>query len=231
MAVQYLFAQLYTYEDYEDAIYGPEGFLQQFYLDFGNVWDYYLPDPNGFNDKLTQPLLTLPFAEGDEWCITGGPHESWTTGSPLGALDFAPRMAEHGCALSNSWVTAPIRGLVIRDGVGTVVLDLDMDGHEETGWVIYYLHIRSEDRVQVGTKVPPQGRIGHPSCEGGNATGTHVHIARKYNGEWVNAFGPIPFEMSGWIPFGGQAYRGGLTRGDVTVIAQTYASSETLIGY
>ena len=112
-----------------------------------------------------------------------------------------------------------------------MVLDLDMDGHEETGWVLYYLHIRTDGRVETGTSVPLHGRIGHPSCEGGNATGTHVHIARKYNGEWVNAFGPLPFNMSGWIPFGGLSYRGGVTRGDRTVYAQAYASSETLIGY
>jgi hypothetical protein len=30
-------------------------------------------------------------------------------------------------------------------------------------------------------------RIGHPSCEGGAANATHVHIARRYNGEWIPA--------------------------------------------
>ena len=230
-AIQYLFAQLYPYDEFEEAIYGENGFLQQFYLDFGNVWDSYIDDPNGFNDRLTQPALTLPFSENDEWCITGGPHESWTTGSPLGALDFAPRMAQEGCAQSDSWITASAPGLVIRTGTGTVVLDLDMDGHEETGWVIYYLHVETRGRVEEGTTVPLHGRIGHPSCEGGNATGTHLHIARKYNGEWVNAYGPIPFDMSGWIPFGGTSYKGGISRDGDTIYAQTYASSETLVHY
>ena len=231
VAIQYLFAQLYTYEDFEKAIYDVNGFLQQFYLDFGNVWDYYVIDSKGFNNRLEQPELTLPFTEDDEWSITGGPHESWTTGSPLGALDFAPRMAEQGCARSDSWITASAPGLVIRTGVGTVVLDLDMDGHEETGWVIYYLHVRTDGKAEPGTRLPLHGRIGHPSCEGGNATGTHLHIARKFNGEWVQAYGPLPFNMSGWIPFGGESYRGGVQRGDDVIYAQTYATSNTLVHY
>ena len=231
VAIQYLFAQLYLYNEFEDAIYGANGFLQQFYLDFGNVWDYYVPDPHGFNDQLVQPPLTLPYNEGDEWSITGGPHLSWTTGSPLGALDFAPPMAIGGCARSDSWITASAPGLVIRNGIGTGVLDLDMDGHEETGWVIYYLHVRTDGKAEPGTMLPLHGRIGHPSCEGGNATGTHLHIARKYNGEWVQAYGPLPFNMSGWIPFGGEAYAGGVTRGDETVYAEQYASSEKVVHY
>ena len=231
VAIQYLFSQLYLYDEFEEAIYGFNGFLQQFYLDFGNVWDYYVTDPHGFNDQLTQPFLELPFNQDDEWSITGGPHESWTTGSPLGALDFAPRMAEHGCARSDSWITTSAPGLVIRNGVGTVVLDLDMDGHEETGWVIYYLHVRTDGKAEPGTLLPLHGRVGHPSCEGGAATGTHLHIARKYNGEWVQAYGPIPFDMSGWIPFGGESYLGGLQRGDEIIYAQSFASSETLVHY
>ena len=231
VAIQYLFAQLYVYDEFEDAIYGSNGFLQQFYLDFGNVWDYYKIDPNGFNDQLKQPVLELPFNKDDEWSITGGPHEAYTTGSPLGALDFAPRMAASGCARSDSWITTSAPGLVIRNGVGTVVLDLDMDGHEETGWVLYYLHVRTDGKAVPGTTLPMHGRVGHPSCEGGAATGTHLHIARKYNGEWVQAYGPIPFDMSGWIPFGGESYLGGLQREDDIIYARTYASSETLVHY
>jgi hypothetical protein len=62
--------------------------------------------------------------------------------------------------------------------------------------------------------------VGHPSCEGGQATGTHVHIARKYNGEWILADGPLPFVLSGWQLHAGEAnYQGTMTRGDETVIS------------
>ena len=54
--------------------------------------------------------------------------------------------------------------------------------------------------------------LGFPSCEGGNASGTHVHIARKYNGEWMPVEGVIPFNLEGWIAHAGEAaYQGTLT--------------------
>jgi hypothetical protein len=51
-------------------------------------------------------------------------------------------------------------------------------------------------------------------------TGTHVHIARKYNGEWILADGPLAFNLEGWIAHNGsREYKGTLTRGGAVVIA------------
>ena len=62
------------------------------------------------------------------------------------------------------------------------------------------------------------------------ATGTHVHIARKYNGEWIAADGPMPFVLSGWRARAGEeAYKGELTRDGETVTACTCGSLETNI--
>jgi hypothetical protein len=72
--------------------------------------------------------------------------------------------------------------------------------------------------------------LGHPSCEGGFATGTHVHIARKYNGEWIAADGPIPFNLSGWIAHAGdEAYLGYLSKGDQTVPASVFSPFESTV--
>jgi LasA protease len=96
--------------------------------------------------------------------------------------------------------------------------------------VLLYLHIAAEDRIQAGTFVETGDFIGHPSCEGGTATGTHVHLARKYNGEWILADGPLPFELSGWIAVAGsKPYQGALVKGDQIVLACPCASHETLI--
>jgi murein DD-endopeptidase MepM/ murein hydrolase activator NlpD len=104
-------------------------------------------------------------------------------------------------------------GVVARSETGDIMLDLDGDGHEETGWVIFYLHLSSIDRIALGTKVKAGDPLGHPSCEGGETTGTHVHIARKYNGEWILADSPIPLNMEGWVAHdGAQAYLGTLVR-------------------
>lgn len=98
------------------------------------------------------------------------------------------------------------------------MLDLDGDGYLQTGWIVLYLHIESRDRVLQGEYVEQGDRIGHPSCEGGISTGTHLHLARRYNGVWVEADREIPFVMDGWVSGGsGSVYEGTLTRGNVTL--------------
>jgi hypothetical protein len=73
-------------------------------------------------------------------------------------------------------------------------------------------------------------RVGHPSCEGGEATGTHLHFARKYNGEWVAAAGPLPFVLSGWTAHGGSVpYQGSLTKGDLVVTANQNSAQGSAI--
>jgi murein DD-endopeptidase MepM/ murein hydrolase activator NlpD len=121
-------------------------------------------------------------------------------------------------------------GLVLRSDNGMVVVDLDGDGHETTGWVVLYLHIANQGRVEPGTLVERGQRIGHPSCEGGRATGTHVHVARKFNGEWIPAYGPVPFNLSGWVAARGKGeYFGTLTRDGVVVEACTCTAAWTAV--
>jgi hypothetical protein len=109
-------------------------------------------------------------------------------------------------------------------------LDLDGDGNEQTGWVIYYLHVASRDRIAVGAKVRAGDPIGHPSCEGGEATGTHIHIARKYNGEWIPAGGPLAFNLEDWIvKNGAYAYAGILQKNDQTVTACKCSNSASQV--
>ncbi len=121
---------------------------------------------------------------------------------------------------SQFWVTAIADGVVVRSETGIVVQDLDGDGLEQTGWAVLYLHIGKDGRPPVGTYISQGERVGLPSCEGGRATGTHVHLARKYNGEWIEADGSLPFVLSGWRVFAGSVpYQGTLVRGDRVVTA------------
>ncbi|MEO0565131.1 MAG: LysM peptidoglycan-binding domain-containing protein, partial [Chloroflexota bacterium] len=39
---------------------------------------------------FTQPQMQLPFAEGETWFYTGGPHGGWGNGSAWAAIDLAP---------------------------------------------------------------------------------------------------------------------------------------------
>jgi murein DD-endopeptidase MepM/ murein hydrolase activator NlpD len=155
---------------------------------------------------------------------------------PYSALDFAPPSKTQGCATSDRWVTAVADGVIVRSNTDQgVMLDLDGDGDERTGWNVYYLHLASADRVQAGAVVKAGQPIGHPSCEGGSATGTHVHIARKYNGEWmpaggISAAGILAYNFEGWLAFeSGPAYEGYLKRNALVVWANTNANSRSFI--
>jgi hypothetical protein len=118
---------------------------------------------------------------------------------------------------------------VVRTGKGVIVIDLDGDGYEQTGWVVLYLHV-IDPVVQVGDWVENSDLLGHPSCEGGLATGTHLHIARKYNGEWIPADGPLPYNLSGWVARAGEdPYEGTLVEGDRIIYASVYGSFESRI--
>lgn len=202
--------------EYEIAI-GADGYAKTFEQLFGNPWKLDVPH---IPVSLKQPTLLLPFAAGESWTYTGGPHSGWGTLEPYSGIDFAPPANIGGCIPTELWAVALAGGVIARSEPGIVVLDLDGDGDERTGWNIFYLHIGSNDRIAEGTMVKPGDKIGHPSCEGGTATGTHVHIARKYNGEWMPADGTLPFNLEGWIAHdGARAYLGTLTRGNQTVIA------------
>lgn len=210
VGVQYFFSQILGREAWEQAV-TEHGFIGHYQMLFAYPFNYAM-EPL-LPGKLVQPVMQLPFEDGIQWSFTGGPHASWDSGSAWGAIDFAPPGDMYGCNTSNDWVTAVADGHVVRSGYGAVVLDLDGDGKEQTGWTVLYFHIESRDRIERGTVVRAGDPIGHPSCEGGVSTGTHVHIARRYNGTWIAADGDIPFVMDGWKSSGqGTEYDGELTR-------------------
>ena len=210
VALQYYFSQFLQVTDYQNAIYS-DGIAKTYTSLFGDPWAAAQPNIAG---SLTQPELTLPFAIGKTWAFTGGPHASWGIGDPLGALDFAAPSNVGGCGSSTEFATAVAPGEIVRTDKAVAVLDLDGDGNERTGWVILYLpRLFSVDMIRQGVMVKTGDPLGHPSCEGGHATGTHVHIARKYNGEWIPADGALPFTLDGWVTSNGsQAYQGAFNK-------------------
>ena len=119
-----------------------------------------------------------------------------------------------GCQMSTEWTVAAAAGLVARSKDGVVIIDLDGDGHEETGWNLFYMHVAADDRVPAGTFVDEGQRLGHPSCEGGYSTATHLHFARRYDGEWIPADGSCPLVLSGWRAHASVSYEGTMTRGE-----------------
>lgn len=231
VAAQLLTSMFYRHQsDWLEALYGPNGSLALYASMFGDPWKAAAGVEPLFPDGLAQPDLELPFASGEYWSLTSGPHISWRTGTPRGALDFAPITGEPPCVVSRAWVRASAAGRVVRAERGVVALDLDGDGLEQTGWVLIYMHIAEQDRVALGVWVEAGAPLGHPSCEGGTATGTNVHLARKYNGEWLAADGPLPMVLSGWIAHQGElSYEGTLEKDGQIVTAHPDGSAGSTI--
>ncbi|MEW6179040.1 MAG: M23 family metallopeptidase [Chloroflexota bacterium] len=230
VALQYLFSRLYPQIIWNGVLGGEESFVKLYETMYGDPWMRAQTVEPLLPVNLTQPELILPFLPGHIWSFTGGPHSAWGPDGARAALDFAPAATQTGCDIAEDWAVAVASGLVVRTDTGVVVLDLDGDGYEQTGWAILYLHIASQNRVKAGTWLQQGDLIGHPSCEGGTSTGTHVHIARKYNGEWVLADGPLPFVMDGWRAVAGKnPYEGSLVREGRMINACTCGSFETRI--
>ena len=222
------FSYLYDFSEWAQKLYGEENFLTFYESMFDSPWIRAQSVEPLIPADTVQPEMILPFEVNKIWAFTGGPHAAWSAADVWAAIDFAPSSDQTGCHESNEWVVASMEGLVVRSGNGVVVIDQDSDGYEQTGWTLLYLHIATKDRVPLGTWVEVGDRIGHPSCEGGRSTGTHVHLARRYNGEWVPADGPLPFTLSGWEAKAGvQAYQGWLIRGDDIIYANTASTYET----
>jgi len=225
-AVQHLFSVLDDRAAWDEDVTA-YGQFQTYFFMFGNPFDLAIEPlvPAG----LQQPTLQVPFETGVSWAFTGGPHAAWDSGSGWGALDFAPPDVM-GCAVSEQWITAAADGFVVRASDGAVVQDLDGDGFEQTGWNILYMHVFEQDRVLPGAYLYAGDRIGHPSCEGGISNASHLHLARRYNGEWIAADGGLPLVLGGWISSGdGNEYDGTLSRGSETLLADEGASDSNML--
>jgi len=239
-AIQYALGKMLGYHDWQVAV-GPLGISDQYAALFGGPGEF-----SEFKPTLDQPGLILPFSEDEGsssvshegsssvshegWFFTGGPHSAWGDGAAWAALDFAPDEEGFGCYDSDAWVLAAADGLIVRSEDGIVVQDLDGDGFMGTGWTILYMHIAERDRIDAGAFLTAGERIGHPSCEGGPSTGVHLHLARRYNGEWIPADQDVPFVLSGWVSSGaGVEYDGTLNREAQTVEASGFPTDENKI--
>ncbi len=197
---------------------GPNGLLADYRALFGDPMAHAI-EPL-IPKSLVQPPLGLPWAKGQGFYVTSGPHPAYADGSAWAAIDFGPPDVLGNCFYSSEPNTAAAAGVIVVAGNGTVELDLDGDGNIQTGWVLQYLHVvlDADTPVQVGQKVAQGDIIGYASCEGGLADSSHLHLSRRYNGEWIEAGGPVPLNLAGWVvqptlaPYEGSLKNGTIVR-------------------
>lgn len=131
--------------------------------------------------------LSLPWAKGQAWRITGGPHANDGSGRPWSSLDFNGPNAGGSYrvrAAAAGVVTRPCRNLVqIKHG---------------NGWKTSYYHL-AHIKVRAGQHVKRGQVLGFTSTKagcGGSATGPHVHFGLKHWNHWVDIEG---LKIGGWV--------------------------------
>lgn len=193
---------------------GPDGFMADYQALFGDPFDKAIEPLIPIT--LTQPPLALPWAEGQGFYFSGGAHPAYADGSGWAAVDFGPPDVLGNCFYSAVPNTAAAAGVIVEARQGEVELDLDGDGLIQTGWVLLYLHVvlDIDTPVHEGQHVNQGDVIGYASCEGGLSNSSHLHFARRYNGEWMDVGGPVPMELNGWVvqpslvPYDGSMIKG-----------------------
>jgi murein DD-endopeptidase MepM/ murein hydrolase activator NlpD len=211
-AVQSVLAHGTRYSEWVNQL-GADGFKATYQMLFGD------PFANAIEPlvpaDLQQPLLRLPFENGHGWYFTGGPHGAWADGSAWAAVDFAPG-GFNGCTPAREWELAAAPGRIVQVEQGRVMLNVSGETFQGAGWTVMYMHVYNGGRVAKGSYVVTGDRIGHPSCEGGYAQATHLHIARMYNGQWMSVGSNAPFDLGGYTfrPSGNE-YDGTMTRNGV----------------
>jgi hypothetical protein len=103
-ALQYYFAQIYTGQEWLNALDIESG-LPKLHADlFGNPWQRAQSVEPLFPPGIVQPPLNLPFGRDWTWSFTGGPHGAWEQEGSYAALDFAPGANQpDGCWCTCTW--------------------------------------------------------------------------------------------------------------------------------
>ena len=217
VGVQNILAIHSNWETWEQEL-GPDGFMASYRTLFDDPANYEIRPLVPID--LTQPTLSLPWAKGQGFYFTSAPHAAFVDGSGWAAVDFGPPDVLGNCVYSAEPVTAAADGVVVMAEQGQVQLDLDGDRQPQSGWGLLYLHVALDidTPLQAGQRVVRGDVIGYASCEGGQSNSSHLHFARRYNGEWIAAGGPVPMKLSGWVvqpnivPYHGTMERAGESR-------------------
>jgi murein DD-endopeptidase MepM/ murein hydrolase activator NlpD len=152
-------------------------------------------------ESASQINMQLPFPVGESWVYNGthiggfGPYGG--TSSVFSAMDFAPtpRFPAWGTNTSNMWAVASAPGRVIYKTSCRIVLE------HEGGWKTLYYHLENP-QVHYNQYVQANQRLANlantlseATCEGGGATGVHLHFALIHNNYYQRLDGK---RLSGW---------------------------------
>jgi len=197
---------------------------------FDAVFGYFFPDTdpldttNDLQPDSPPPddYFQFPFPLEATWTFSGA--HSWSGGSSFpdrSSMDFSTPWSNYPDSPYKNTVAAAPGDAVVRvpaSGNAPCWVQIDHGG----GWSTHYYHL-----VNVGSSgaIGPKSRnqliggIGEELCNGGFATGPHVHFALFYNGAPYDLEG---LKLSGWTvhegPRDSNAYNTGYLERDGTTV-------------
>ncbi len=212
--------------------------------DFDTVFGYFFPDTdpldasNDLEPDSPPPddFFQFPFPLDATWTFSGA--HSWSGGSSYpdrSSMDFSTPWSNYPNSPYKNTVAAAPGDAVVRvpaSGRAPCWVEIDHGG----GWTTHYYHL-----VNIGASGPigPKsqnqliGGIGVELCNGGFATGPHVHFALFYNGAPYDLEG---LKLSGWTVHEGprteNAYNtGSLERDGVSISPWNWILNDYLSYY
>ncbi len=201
VAFHVYFSKLLEGDAYQKAI-GPDGLARTYMGMFGNPWQN---EEGQIPGSLRQPEMILPFMEPGVWSFAGVEESIWASGKTWSSILFTPTGDSQICSRTNSATIAVADGIVARSEFGTVVLDLDGDGDERTGWVVVYTALANDGRATQDEVLLQGNQLGRANCVADKISNLGLQVARKYNGQWMPAtLDALPFTLSGWTPLDGE---------------------------
>ncbi|MBB5869339.1 LasA protease [Allocatelliglobosispora scoriae] len=150
--------------------------------------------------------MALPYAVGQSWRMSSGPHGWSTTENPWTALDLAG---------GDGIVRAARAGTAFRMCQGWIRV------YHDRNYATDYYHlfnslVSDADGVPAGQGLP-LGNIGTDVTCGGQASGNHVHFALRQNGGYVAI---SQHNFGKWTIVAGSAAYGGTARHGSTAVGQ-----------
>ncbi|MGD2163767.1 MAG: LamG domain-containing protein, partial [Anaerolineales bacterium] len=176
--------------------------------DFDDIFGYFFPDTdpldtsNDLEPETPPPddYFQFPFPLDASWRFSGV--HSWAGGGSYpdrSSMDFSITWSNYPNAPYKNTVAAAPGNAVIRapnPSITTIPCWVEID--HGGGWSTHYYHlVNLGSSGSVGPKSQNQliGGIGEETCNGGFATGPHVHFALFYNGAPYDLEG---LKLTGW---------------------------------
>jgi murein DD-endopeptidase MepM/ murein hydrolase activator NlpD len=151
-------------------------------------------------------LLQLPYLRGFSWKF-GGVHDASGSGGDKSSIDFYPSGSTWGIDTSGMWVVAAADGLATKltpadPALNSCYVKISHSGIQNSGWETVYYHLNVPSSIVFPSSVKQNDKIGviannnaQATCNGGSASGPHVHFSLKYNGLYTAIDGT---PLSGW---------------------------------